>query len=753
MNNAIKRRLLMLKSYINRSFIAIVLMAVSALVLPAQRTASNPLGGNLTVQDAGTCSTIGSFLWQVLPSNAATTTVNLSGTFSGTVTVRESNNGGGSWTTAGTQTTVGTSSYSTSGFTDICADVTTYTSGTISVTISTGLNTGPQGPAGSGGGVSPTPGSLITFGSTVNPLAYGAKWDVKAVTDCTFTNASNVVTCPSTESKFTTSATLGQIAFGTTGPVALTTGCNGATCGSVVVPLGFICTITNDGSISIGTTFPGCAVDNATATCTPSVSTLCSLIWGTQDDSAAIQNAAAAAWTGNSCKTLEFPSGMAFFTVPAGGLLNVTIPAGSPCAGSRISDMTQGGAQVAGQGSSTSVLVPLPSVNFANCTGGQSGTACIAGPPNWIAHDAGVWGFSQSDSGTTHANNLIEFYGLNPACTATAAWNMDFSGWETASTNSQGFVISYGCGTLYASNVTSEGFGNTNCAFTSGGILTVTAMDCFGSSGGAGGASLLLNMGNVINSTGSNYWGVNASIVGSAAVKTAGIGGGTFNSFSDTVIGATNGNNNNAIYFNSPTPTFNLSGTTVQESNSVGTGNSQLINCPSQVCTINAFASNFKAVGTKMAMFTNGTVNFVDACSNSFVQGSIANTSTINSYGSCSVTGTNIAASNLVLSAGWGASAAWTSLTGATQSIQGTITNTGAGQAANPTITYTFPTPYPLQPPAFCSAYQVGGTQAILAATEFLTPSALTKTGVTFTYNGTPTVNLTEVIQILCTNQ
>ncbi len=139
-------------------------LAILFLLFPsfcfAQRTASNPLGGNLTVQDAGTCSTTGSFLWQVLPSNASTTTVNLSGTFSGTVTVRESNNGGGSWTTAGTQTTVATASYSTNGFTDICADVTTYTSGTISITISTGLNTGPVGPAGpaaSGSGISSVP--------------------------------------------------------------------------------------------------------------------------------------------------------------------------------------------------------------------------------------------------------------------------------------------------------------------------------------------------------------------------------------------------------------------------------------------------------------------------------------------------------------------------------------------------------------------------------------------------------------------
>jgi hypothetical protein len=122
---------------------------------------ANPLGGNITVQDAGVCSTSGSFLWQHLPTNASTTTVNLAGTFAGTLTIRLSNNGGGSWTTNSTTTTAGTTSISTNGFTDICADVTTYTSGSFAVTITTGLNTGPQGPAGpagSGSGSAAAPG-------------------------------------------------------------------------------------------------------------------------------------------------------------------------------------------------------------------------------------------------------------------------------------------------------------------------------------------------------------------------------------------------------------------------------------------------------------------------------------------------------------------------------------------------------------------------------------------------------------------
>jgi hypothetical protein len=609
---------------------------------------------------------------------------------------------------------------------------------------------------GAGGAAALTGGALD---QTVNPISFGAKWDVRAVMDCVFTNLSNVVTCPSTESKFTTQATLGQLVFGTTAPDSMTVGCNGAACGSIILPLGFICTITNDGSVSLGLTFPGCAADNATASCTQALGHFCALIWGTQDDTAAIQNSALAAWTGNSCKAQQFPAGMAFFTIPPGGLLNVgTLPTGSPCAGTAIADDTQVGPSTYGQGMGNTILVPLPTLNFINCTGGQSGAGCIVGPANWYAHDFGVWGFGQSDAGTTHAVNLIEFEGVNPNCTAMAAWNMSFSMWETASASSTGLFGHGGCGVNYFSNIVSEGFANTNCRFASGNTLTLNALDCFGSNGAAGGAGASLWLepnGNIVNSTGGMYWGVNSTGAGNVPALRINSGG-IINSFSDFIIGAGNGNATFGVFFaNSGTATLNLSGTTITETNNVGTGNSSLFFCGANPtnCNINAYSATLSAIGTKMSMFTKtaGTINFTDACANTFTQGSIAN-SAINTFGACSITGIPITSAKLVLSAGWGASAAWTALSGATQSIQGTITNTGAGQAANPTITYTFPTPF-IQAPAFCSAYQVGGTQVILAATEFLTPSGLTNTGVTFTYNGTPTVNLTEVIQILCTNQ
>ena len=156
----------------------LILCALIACTLPAfgQKTMANPFGASLNVQDAGTCSTPGSFIWQTsLSPNANATTVSVSGSFSATLTVRESNNGGSSWTTAGTISSAGTTSYSTNGFTDFCVDVTSYVSGAAGVTIFTGASGG--GSSGGGGAPSGPAGGVVTvngsggFGTTISSPA------------------------------------------------------------------------------------------------------------------------------------------------------------------------------------------------------------------------------------------------------------------------------------------------------------------------------------------------------------------------------------------------------------------------------------------------------------------------------------------------------------------------------------------------------------------------------------------------------
>jgi len=118
-------------------------------------------------------------------------------------------------------------------------------------------------------------------------------------------------------------------------------------------------------------------------------------------------------------------------------------------------------------------------------------------------------------------------------------------------------------------------------------------------------------------------------------------------------------------------------------------------------------------------------------------------------YEANSASQTLVTAAKLVLSAGWGASAANTALSGGDFPIIFTITNTGAGQGASPTITYTFPTPLSVAPQT-CTATDLSGTNPLLNP---FTTSSLTKTGAVFTATGTPTVSDTENMQIVCVTQ
>lgn len=104
-----------------------------------------------------------------------------------------------------------------------------------------------------------------------------------------------------------------------------------------------------------------------------------------------------------------------------------------------------------------------------------------------------------------------------------------------------------------------------------------------------------------------------------------------------------------------------------------------------------------------------------------------------------------VVAGNTVLSANWGTSAAIASFQGG-NSFTATITNGTAATGAAPTITYTFPTPLPINYVPYCAAIQTGGTNAVGS----FTASAASATGVTFTFSLTPTANNTEVIEVLC---
>lgn len=117
-------------------------------------------------------------------------------------------------------------------------------------------------------------------------------------------------------------------------------------------------------------------------------------------------------------------------------------------------------------------------------------------------------------------------------------------------------------------------------------------------------------------------------------------------------------------------------------------------------------------------------------------------------FGSASITGTSAVAGNWALSGGWGTTAAVTAITGRTQRTRYTVTASGTGQGANPTITHTFASAFAAAP--ICSIKQDGGTQAAVA--NPFTVGTPVAASVVYTYTGTPGAANTLILEEDCSN-
>jgi hypothetical protein len=110
---------------------------------------------------------------------------------------------------------------------------------------------------------------------------------------------------------------------------------------------------------------------------------------------------------------------------------------------------------------------------------------------------------------------------------------------------------------------------------------------------------------------------------------------------------------------------------------------------------------------------------------------------TVVKMGINTITGTDqtlLANSGVVLSGGWGTTATVTNSSGTFQKFTFQANSSGTGQAANPTMTVTFPVPWPSTPTGF-SCKQVGGTGALTVVSG---ESSATTTSVALIFNGTP---------------
>ena len=116
------------------SITAILFLALAPTY--AQKSNGATVGGSLTAADSGTCSGNTSCVWITFPGNAFpyNTTVVVSGTWAGTLSIQGNN--GGIWTTIGTTTANETVTTWATQYTDVRVLELAYTSGTAVVKIS-----------------------------------------------------------------------------------------------------------------------------------------------------------------------------------------------------------------------------------------------------------------------------------------------------------------------------------------------------------------------------------------------------------------------------------------------------------------------------------------------------------------------------------------------------------------------------------------------------------------------------------------
>lgn len=161
-----------------KTLLAICLILGLAGVLHTQQTNSltaNPLGGNISASTTN-CTVAQSCVWMKLPPNAGAISFTLQNgvtTFSGTIILEASGDGGNTFTTLATyvSTTVTAAQFSISGMTDVRARCSTYLSGIAVVNIQASLAMGPSsatitGSLPAGANAIGTVGITNTAGST-----------------------------------------------------------------------------------------------------------------------------------------------------------------------------------------------------------------------------------------------------------------------------------------------------------------------------------------------------------------------------------------------------------------------------------------------------------------------------------------------------------------------------------------------------------------------------------------------------------
>lgn len=444
-------------------FLTLLCAAFGGSLFAQTLTPAGSSTGSITT-NAANCNTTNACITLHMASSNVGYSVTASGTWTGTLTVEQSGDNQGSWSSVTTTTsnTLFTSAL-TPGITDVRVRGSAAMTGAAVITITA---SGPATLVNSSGGGSGSSSASLGMGTIIasNP-AYGVKanWQVESAgANFTVTSGSNIVTCSTC--KFLTStfhpAVVGDQMFATTwdgfdnhysSAIAVTA--NGTT------PIA-ITSVDSDTQVHISVNASG----NAGTTNTNNGM----LAWGT-DDTAAHHLAKVAAFDGLVCLPDILP----------GGITNINNAEwdAALCRGLSIGSTASKYPAVIGWGSvSTTILLP-PWFNNAQCAFGVSGTACFGGVGTYFRLQFTGLGQSTFSLG---AHNWFET--VNDA----SYEDLIFSGMGGPT------GVQFNTGQHTFQNISIDGFG-TVCAATSGQHLVFQTMfigNCTGNLfnvGGAGG--------------------------------------------------------------------------------------------------------------------------------------------------------------------------------------------------------------------------------------------------------------------------
>lgn len=552
---------------------------------------------------------------------------------------------------------------------------------------------------------------VSTVCSTNQDNCFQVKGDVQYVQDASWSNGGTIITTTTNDPPFS-SSDVGKIEFGTTN------------CGSsngyinclISVPQGTIVSVTDSHHA---------VVSLAATSVTSGLASW--FAWGSQDDSLPLQNAMTKvlANQGGSillpCKAMFVNS--APFIVSAPHLSPIQIDG---CSGDTL-------------------FIPLPSFSQASCAAFGNSTSlkgCIFSDwevgrtlypsalvqtpyNNDYLRDFRVWGLGQDGTGLTARYTAIAGNNITTQNVSVVGWLWNQS---NASQNNCSFDVS--TSTLidsYSWSANVCGVAIEGDSITAG--QSVIVGGAYGPS--AMGSGLVINgvaitsNGTHLTTSGSQFlcfgWCNDSTVVGALQASA----GSVWRSYGDQISEMSI--NAGIAFLNGVQPFI---------------GESKL----EVVAGATVYAQNNSFVGG--GLYLRGTI--VDEGGNDWGPGpNVSSPAVVN--GSASYNIVPAVAANIALSAGWGASATVTSMSGNSLKTQFTVTAVGT-PSANPTFTFTFPVTntqrYFILAP-LCSAIQIGGTGAILPITN---GTVTTLTTGAFSVTGLPVTGLTYIFQISCGN-